>query len=70
MTKSTKKIKQQTESSTINANNVNKGKPIYYNNLLHWIVYEFEDKIIISKTEDLLKAFCVNKSRVSVKPTK
>ena len=53
-----------------NSNNVNKGMPIYYNNELHYIVYEFDDKMIISKNKDLSKAFSVNKSKLSVKQKK
>jgi hypothetical protein len=70
MTKEKKKIAKKSKDNTTNANNINRGNPIYYNNKIHYIVYEFEDKIIISKTEDLSKAFCVNKSRVSIKPIK
>jgi hypothetical protein len=53
-----------------NSNNVNKGMPIYYNNELYYIVYEFDDKMIISKNKDLSKAFSVNKSKLSVKQKK
>jgi hypothetical protein len=70
MTKSTKKIAKDSQDNTTNANNINRGNPIYYDNILHYIVYEFEDKMIVSKNEDLTKAYCVRKSRVSVKPTK
>lgn len=57
-------------SDKTNSNNVNKGMPIYYNNELHYIVYEFDDKMIISKNKDLSKAFSVNKSKLSVKQKK
>jgi hypothetical protein len=50
--------------------NTNKGKPIYYQNTLHYIVYEFDDHVIISKRKDLIKAFSVRKTTVSVKPKK
>lgn len=70
MTKITNKIVQESQVNTTNGNNVNKGKPIYLKNILHYIVYEFEDNVIISKNEDLSKAYCVKKSKVSVKPKK
>jgi hypothetical protein len=57
-------------SDKTNSNNVNKGMPIYYNNELHYIVYEFDDKMIISQNKDLTKAFSVNKSKLSVKQKK
>lgn len=49
---------------------INRGKPIYYKNIEHWIVYEFDDKMIISKTKDLIKGFSKNKTNLSVKPQK
>ena len=58
------------QHSTINANNINKGNPIYLKNILHYIVYEFDKNIIISKNKDLSNAYCVKKNSVSVKPTK
>jgi hypothetical protein len=65
-----KKILNDVQSDKTNSNNINKGLPIYYKNKLHFIVYEFDDNIIISKNEDLTKAFCVKKNNVSVKPKK
>jgi hypothetical protein len=50
-----------------NSNNVNMGNEIYYKNELHYIVYEFDDNIIISKNKDLSKAYCVKKNNVSVR---
>lgn len=70
MTKITKKIINESESDGTNSNNVNRGNPIYLKNVLHYIVYEFENNIIISKNKDLSKAYCVRKSSVSVKPKK
>lgn len=70
MSESPKKIFELNQSSEINANNINKGKPIYYENNLHYIVYEFEDNMLISANEDLTRVFCVKKSKTSVKPTK
>jgi len=58
------------ESKEINSHNINRGKPIYYENILHYIVYEFSDNMIISLSEDLSKVFCVKKSKTFVKPTK
>jgi hypothetical protein len=49
---------------------INKGKPIFYKDVKHWIVYEFDDNIIISKNKDFSKAYCVKKIYVSVKPKK
>jgi len=70
MTKITKKIINDSQYDTPNANNINRGNPIYLKNILHYIVYEFGDNIIISKNEDLSKAYCVRKNTVSVKPKK
>jgi hypothetical protein len=53
-----------------NSQNVNKGKPIYYKNALHYIVHEFDDNVIISSNEDLSKAYLVKKSLLSIKPKK
>jgi hypothetical protein len=64
------KIINDVTNDRTNSNNVNKGKPIYFKNELHYIVYEFDENIIISKKEDLSKAFCVKKNYVSVKPKK
>ena len=65
-----RKILNDVKSDKTNSNNINKGKPIYYKNKPHFIVYEFDDNIIISLNEDLSKAFCVKKNNVSVKPKK
>jgi hypothetical protein len=70
MSKSIKKIIIETQSDKTNSNNVNKGQPIYYKNELHYIVYEFDDNIIISKNKDFSKSYCVKKIYVSVKPQK
>jgi hypothetical protein len=70
MTKSTTKIIDNNQNNQINASNVNRGNPIYFKNVLHYIVYEFQNNIIISKNEDLSKAYCVTKKSVSVKPKK
>lgn len=45
----------------------NKGKPIFFENELHYIVYEFSVNILISKNQDLSKVFCVPKTKTSVK---
>jgi hypothetical protein len=66
----TNKIIKDNTIDSINSNNINRGKPIYFKNIIHYIVYEFEGNIIISENKDLSKAYCVSKSRVSVKPTK
>ncbi len=49
------------------SNNVNKGKPIYFKDEVHYIVYESNEILLISKNEDLTKVFSVNKSQVSYK---
>lgn len=69
MAKSVKKTNDVQNEKT-NSNNVNKGKPIYYRDELHYIVYEFDDNIIISKQKDLSRAFCVKKTKVSINPKK
>jgi len=51
-------------------NNPNKGKPIYYKDEKHYIVYEFDNNVLISKNKDLNKIFSVRKTQVSVKPSK
>lgn len=61
-------IKNNNQEDKITANNINKGKPIYYKKMLHYIVYEFGDNILISANKDLSKVFCLKKSKVSVKP--
>jgi hypothetical protein len=65
-----KKIINDVKSDTKNINNINKGLPIYYKNKLHYIVYEFDDNIIISNNKDLSKAYCVKKKNVSINPKK
>ena len=62
------KIINDVQNDKTNSNNVNRGQPIYYKNQFHFIVYEFDDNIIISKNEDLSRAYCVKKIYVSVKP--
>jgi hypothetical protein len=64
------KMKLDLQDDKTNSNNVNRGQPIYYKNILHYIVYEFDDNIIISKEMDLSKSYCVKKKKVSVKPKK
>jgi hypothetical protein len=58
----------KSESVKLTWQNINRGKPIYYKGVKHYIVYEFDDKMLIAKEEDLIKAFCVNKVNLSVKP--
>ena len=48
-------------------NNPNKGKPVYFKDELHFIVYEMSDSILISKNKDLTKIFCVKKKQISIK---
>ena len=62
---SNKKIKNSKKQEN-NWQTINKGKPIYYKELEHWIVYEFDDKILIARNEDLTGVFCVSKSQVHV----
>jgi hypothetical protein len=70
MGQSNKKIFELNQSSEVNSHSINRGKPIYYDNILHYIVYEFDDNMLISLNEDLNKVFCVKKSKTSVKPNK
>ena len=62
---SNKKIKNSKKQEN-NWQTINKGKPIYYKELEHWIVYEFDDKILIARNEDLTGVCCVPKSQVHV----
>jgi hypothetical protein len=61
-------IKNNYQEDKITENTINKGKPIYYKKMLHYIVYEFGENILISTNKDLSKAFCVKKTKGSVKP--
>ena len=61
------KIKNEQRDGT-NSDNVNRGQIIYYKDELHYIVYEFNDLIIISKNKDLSQAYCVKKSKTSISP--
>lgn len=51
-------------------NNTNKGKPVYFKDELHYIVFEMLDNILISKNKDLSKIFCVKRTKISFKPKK
>lgn len=64
------KKKEKKIIDKITFKNINKGQDIYFKNELHYIVYEFDENIIISKNIDLSKAYCVKKRKVSIKPTK
>ena len=59
------KIKNEQIDGT-NSNNVNRGQTIYYKNELHYIVFEFNDLVIISKNKDLIQAYSVKKSKTSI----
>jgi hypothetical protein len=61
------KIKKDLNTDKVDINTINRGKPIYFKNEHHFIVYEFDDNIIISKNADFSKSYCVKKSRVSYK---
>jgi hypothetical protein len=65
MVMSNKKIKNSKKHED-SWQTINKGKPIYYKEVRHWIVYEFNDKILIARNEDLTGVFCVPKSQVHV----
>ena len=41
---------------------INKGKPIFYKDVKHWIVYEFDENMLIARNEDLTGVFCVKKT--------
>lgn len=63
MSKKKKKIEiKNTESQGETWQTINRGKPIYYKDVKHWIVYEFDDNILISRNEDLTAVFCVKKN--------
>jgi len=64
------KVQVDLQDDKTNSNNVNRGQPIYFKNILHYIVYEFDDNIIISQNKDLSKSYCVKKKKVSIKPKK
>jgi len=40
---------------------INKGKPIFFKNEKHYIVYELDKHFLISKNKDLSMAFSVEK---------
>lgn len=62
MSKKKKKIEiKNTELQGETWQTINRGKPIYYKDVKHWIVYEFDDNILISRNEDLTAVFCVKK---------
>jgi hypothetical protein len=62
-----KKVKiQSNESNGESWQTINKGKPIFYKEVKHWIVYEFDENMLIAKNEDLTGVFCVPKSQVHV----
>ncbi len=49
--------------------NPNRGKPIYYNNELHYIVHEMNEITLISKSKSLdVGVFCVKKNKLKVRP--
>ena len=60
--KQKKRIIQSAESSVLTWQNINKGKPIYFNKIKHWIVYEFDENMLIARNEDLTGVFCVKKT--------
>jgi YHS domain-containing protein len=60
-----KKDVNEVNNDKVDLNSINRGKTIYFKNEHHYIVYEFDDNIIISKNADLSKSYCVKKSRVS-----
>jgi len=63
MSKKKKKIEiKNTELQGETWQTINRGKPIYYKDIKHWIVYEFDDNILISRNEDLTAVFCVKKN--------
>ena len=41
---------------------INKGKPIFYKDVKDWIVYEFDENMLIARNEDLTGVFCVKKT--------
>lgn len=52
-------------------NNPNRGKPIYLNDVLYYIVYEMDNITLISKSKSLNEGvFSVPKSKLSYKQNK
>jgi hypothetical protein len=66
MDMSNKKIKNSKKQEN-NWQTINKGKPIYYKEVQHWIVYEFEDMMLIATNEDLTGVFSVSKKQITYK---
>ena len=60
-----KPIIQSAESNVLTWQNINKGKPIYFKKIKHWIVYEFEDMMLIAKNEDLTGVFSVSRRQIT-----
>ena len=58
-------INESAQNSVLTWQNINKGKPIYFKNIKHWIVYEFEDMMLIATNEDLTGVFSVSKKQIS-----
>ena len=63
--KQKKPIIKSAESSVLTWQNINKGKPIYFNKIKHWIVYEFDDMMLIAKNEDLTGVFSVSRKQIT-----
>lgn len=59
---SNKKVKiKNTDLQGDNWQTINKGKPIYYKEVKHWIVYEFDDYVMISRNKEMTSVYCVKK---------
>jgi hypothetical protein len=60
-----KPIIKSVQTSNLTWQNINKGKPIYFNKIKHWIVYEFDDMMLIATNEDLTGVFSVSKKQIT-----
>jgi hypothetical protein len=58
-------INESAQNSVLTWQNINKGKPIYFKKIKHWIVYEFEDMMLIATNEDLTGVFSVSKKQIT-----
>jgi hypothetical protein len=52
-------IKNNYQEDKITENTINKGKPIYYKKMLHYIVYEFGENILGGKFKCFFEWYCI-----------
>jgi len=57
-----KKVKiKNSELKGDNWQTINRGKPIYYDDIKHYIFYEFDDFVMISRNKEMTSVYCVKK---------